>query len=246
MPQAKVALVTGGNKGLGREAVRLLGALGVTVWLGARDEQRGQQAAAELRAEGADVRYVALDVTREATLAAAAARIDAEHGRLDILLNNAGIVGPAGRRPPSDVPVDDLREVFETNVFGVVAATNAMLPLLRRSPAARVVNVSSNLGSQAVASGPSGPAAASQMTLLSYASSKAALNMATLLFARELAGTAVTVNAVNPGYCATALNDFQGFLSPAEGAAVVVRVAMLRDDDTTTGAFFGGAGREPW
>ena len=246
MPRAKVALVTGANRGLGREAARLLGALGVTVWMGARDEGRGQEAAAQLRGEGADIHHVPLDVTDGATIADAAARIDAEHGRLDILLNNAGIVGAAGRRAPSTVPVDDLRTVYETNVFGVVAVTDAMLPLLRRAPAARVVNVSTNLGSLTTAAGPDGPAARSQMTLLGYASSKAALNMTTLLFARELAGTGITVNAVNPGYCATAMNDFQGFLSPAEGAAVVVRAAMLPDDDTTTGAFFNSAGREAW
>jgi NAD(P)-dependent dehydrogenase (short-subunit alcohol dehydrogenase family) len=246
MPQSKVALISGANKGLGREAARQLGAQGVTVWLGTRDEGRGRAAEAELRDEGADVRHVTLDVTQEETISAAAKRIDAEHGRLDILLNNAGIVGPAGRALPSAMPVDSLREVYETNVLGVVAVTNAMLPLLRRSPAGRIVNVSSNLGSLAVAAGPGQPAAMSQLTLLDYSSSKAALNMVTLLYARELVGTGITVNSVNPGFCATAMNDFRGVLSPAQGAAVIVRAATQPTEDGTTGAFFGGSGRESW
>lgn len=245
MTQGRIALISGANKGLGREAARQLGELGATVWLGVRDEGRGRAAEAELRDAGVDAHYVWLDVTDPDSAAEAAKRIEAEHGRLDILLNNAGIVGSAGRRAPSEMSAEAMREVFETNVFGVVTVTNAMVPLLRRSRAGRIVNVSSNLGSLTVAAGPSGPAAMSQMSLLTYSSSKAALNMATLLYARELAASGIKVNSVNPGYCATALNDFQGFLHPAEGARALVLAATLPDNGPT-GSFFNVNGREPW
>lgn len=245
MTQSKVALVTGANKGIGKEVARQLGELGVTVWLGCRDEGRGKAAEAELRAEGLDARLVQLDVTDPTTIHEAKCRIEEEHGRLDILVNNAGIVAADGRRPPSATPVEAMRQVFDINVFGVVAVTNAMLPLLRLSASGRIVNVSSPLGSLTIAAGPASPAASSQSQLLDYSSSKAALNMVTLLYARELLGTPIKVNAVNPGYCATALNNFQGVLSPATGASAVVSAATLPDDGPT-GAFVSVEGPVPW
>jgi NAD(P)-dependent dehydrogenase (short-subunit alcohol dehydrogenase family) len=235
----RIALVTGANKGIGREVAAQLAARGLTVLLGARDEGRREEAAAALRAEGLDVRPVALDVTDPASAAAAAKRIDAEHGRLDVLVNNAAITG--GRpAEPSGMDLDQLRSVFETNVFGVLTVTNAMLPLLRRSPAAVIVNVSSSVGSlRRAADGEWNTLPASA----TYVPSKTALNSLTLQYAKELHG--ILVNAVNPGWCATDLNGHQGTLTAAEGAATVVRYALL-DPDGPTGGFFGADGPEPW
>jgi len=237
-----IALVTGANKGIGREIARQLGGLGVTVWLGARDEVRGRAAEAELREGGADARFVQLDVTDPASVAAAAEVVDAEHGHLDVLVNNAGIAGPFDVAP-SAMTVGALRDLYEVNLFGAVAVTNAFLPLVRRAAAGRVVNVSSELGSLAVAADP--PPEYAEVTLLAYNSSKTALNMATVLLARELQGTSVKVNAVCPGYCATDLNGFSGHLSPAEGARVAVRAATLPDDGPT-GSFLGADGFVAW
>jgi NAD(P)-dependent dehydrogenase (short-subunit alcohol dehydrogenase family) len=244
MTTTTIALVTGANKGIGKETARLLaGRPGTTVWLGARDEDRGRAAEAELQADGLDARFLALDVTDAASVAAAAKAVDAEHGRLDVLVNNAGILGPGFDVPPSQVTVDGLQEVFATNVVGAVAVTNAFLPLLRRSAAGRVVNLSSSLGSLTLAQTPGSQQ--SEVTLLAYNASKSALNMATVLLARELDGTPVKVNAVCPGYCATDLNGHSGHLTAAEGARVVVQAAGLPDDGPT-GAFFDLDGPLPW
>ena len=156
-----IALITGANKGIGFETARQLGARGVTVLAGARDAARGRQAEQALRdalagQEGAEARYVALDVTDAKSAQEAADWIDREYGRLDILVNNAGIAVRGG--PPSATSLDAMREVFETNVFGVITVTNAMLPLLRRAPSARIVNVSSELGSVTFMSDQSSPA----------------------------------------------------------------------------------------
>ena len=145
----KIVLITGANKGIGFAAARELARAGHTVLLGARDPGRGAAAAAALTGQGLDARFVRLDVTDPATIAAAAELIEAEHGRLDILINNAGISRDRPH-PPDELPVAALREIYETNVFGVVAVTNAMLPLLRKSPAARIGNVSSGLGTVAL------------------------------------------------------------------------------------------------
>ena len=238
-----IALVTGANKGIGKETARQLAQQGLTVWLGARDESRGRAAEAELQGDGLDARFVELDVTDAASIAAAAKVVDAEHGRLDVLVNNAGINGPGFDVPPSLVPVDGLQEVFATNLFGVVAATNALLPLLRRSAAGRIVNLSSSLGSLALAKTPGSQQ--SEVTLLAYNASKSALNMATVLLARELEGSTVKVNAVCPGYCATDLNGHSGHLTPAEGARVVVQAAGLPADGPS-GTFFDLDGPLPW
>ena len=239
-----IALVTGANKGIGKETARGLAALGMTVWLGARDEDRGRAAEAELREGGGDVRFVPLDVTDAAGIAAVAKAIDADHGRLDVLVNNAGIVGTGFDVVPSSTPVDALRAAYETNFFGAVAVTNALLPLLRRSAAGRIVNLSSQLGSLTVIEDPASPYADTPL-LLAYDSSKTALNMATVLLARELQGTAIKVNAVSPGYCATDLNAFTGPISAADGAKIPVLAATLPDDGPS-GTFFGAEGPIPW
>jgi len=218
-----IALVTGANKGIGLETARQFGARGFTVLAGARDEARGREAERVLRADGADATFVRLDVTSDASVRAAAAWIEREYGRLDILLNNAGI---ARGNPPSQTDLDLMREVYEVNVFGVIRVTNAMLPLLRRAPAARIVNVSSEVGSITSMTDPASPLA--QMPAgLAYPSSKAALNMITAMYAKELQDTPIKVNAANPGYTKTDLNRNSGLRSVTEGAEASVYLATL-------------------
>jgi NAD(P)-dependent dehydrogenase (short-subunit alcohol dehydrogenase family) len=221
-----IALITGANKGIGLETARQLGARGVTVLAGARDEALGRQAETALRQGGADARFVPLDVTSEKSVRQAADWIEKEYGRLDILVNNAGI---ARGGPPSETDLDAMREVYETNVFGVIMVTNAMLPMLRRAPAPRIVNVSSEVGSITSMTDPASPLA--QMPAgLAYPSSKSALNMITAMYAKELRDTPVKVNAANPGYTATDLNRHSGFRSVAEGAEASVHLATLPAD----------------
>ena len=232
-----IALVTGANKGIGYRIVEQLAARGLTVLLGGRDQKRREAAAAELGAEP-----IALDVTDPASVAAAAAHLRTAFGRLDVLVNNAGIAG-TGAVPPSETTVEAVREVFDTNVYGVIRVTNAMLPLLLRSPAPRIVNVSSMVGSLAQQSDPAGRLSVIPPTV-AYPMSKTALNAVTVQYARELAGR-VLVNAADPGYCATDLNDHRGWRSAAEGAAIAVRLATL-DADGPTGGFFNDDGPLPW
>ena len=221
-----IALVTGANKGIGLETARQFGARGFTVLAGARDEARGREAERVLRADGADATFVRLDVSSDASVRAAAAWIEREYGRLDILLNNAGV---ARGNPPSQTDLDLMREVYEVNVFGVIRVTNAMLPLLRRAPAARIVNVSSEVGSITSMTDPASPLA--QMPAgLAYPSSKAALNMITAMYAKELQDTPIKVNAANPGYTKTDLNRNSGLRSVTEGAEASVYLATLPAD----------------
>jgi NAD(P)-dependent dehydrogenase (short-subunit alcohol dehydrogenase family) len=246
------ALITGANKGIGFETARLLAARDVTVLVGSRDQQRGQQAEHALRDAGADAHYVALDVTDAGTIDKAAAWIEREYDKLDILINNAGIARGDGTGRPSETTLGTLREVFDTNVFGVVAVTNAMLPLLRRAPAARVVNVSSEVGSITSMTNPDSPMW--PMASVPYPASKTALNMVTAMYAKELRDTPIKVNAANPGYCATDLNAHSGFRTPEQGAEICVHLATL-DEDGPTGVLWGhlwgsdggdGIGILPW
>jgi NAD(P)-dependent dehydrogenase (short-subunit alcohol dehydrogenase family) len=224
----KIALITGANKGIGFHTAKLLGARDMTVLVGARDEVRGRTAERELRDGGADARFVPLDVTDEKSVRQAAEWIDVEFGRLDVLVNNAGIARADGSWRPSETTLPTLREVFETNLFGVVSVLNAMLPLLRKAPAARIVNVSSEVGSIASVTDPDSPLY--QMTTVPYPASKAALNMVTAMYAKELRDTPIKVNAANPGYCATDLNGGSGFRDPREGAEISVHLATLPAD----------------
>ncbi|SRR6266571_900423 len=243
----RIALITGANKGLGAETARRLGKLGLTVIVGARNPQRGQAASKELRASGADVRVVTLDVTDQQTLDDAASLVDAEFGRLDVLVNNAGVSLEQARPAPSELGVDMLRRIFETNVFGVVAVTNTFLPLLRRSPAGRIVNVSSAMGSLTAWADPASPQRRYAPLLLGYDSSKAALSAVTLHYAAELAQTTIKVNAASPGYVATDLNQHRGTLKLADegSVAAIVRLATLPDDGPS-GAFLSEDGPVPW
>ncbi|MEV4573938.1 SDR family oxidoreductase [Nonomuraea jabiensis] len=234
----KIGLITGANKGIGYEIARLLAEQGVTTIVGARDEERGRAAAERLGQP-----YVRLDVTDEASVAAAAKWVEREYGRLDILVNNAGITGGFMDPRPSATPAGVLREVYETNVFGVVTVTNAMLPLLRESEAGRIVNLTSELGSLTRAMDRESPYW--DVNIMPYNSSKTALNMVTVSYAKELIDTPIKVNAANPGYCATDLNGHSGFRTAEQGAAIAVRLATL-DADGPTGAFLEDRGSVNW
>ncbi|MFB9247832.1 SDR family NAD(P)-dependent oxidoreductase [Sphaerisporangium melleum] len=245
--RAQVALVTGANQGIGREIAAQLAAMGVTVLAGARDLRRGEEAAAELRAAtGADVRAVRLDVTDAASVKAAARYVEEHFGVLDILVNNAGILGEVAGQDPCEADLDAVRQVFETNVFGVIAVTTAMIPLLVRSPAGRVVNLTSGLGSLALMSDASGPFARRPPSV-GYPPSKTAVNALTVQYANALRPHGVLVNAADPGPCATGFSPAVAGLprSAADGAAIAVRLATLRGDGPTGGCF-GGDGPLPW
>ncbi|BCB86644.1 SDR family oxidoreductase [Phytohabitans suffuscus] len=242
MSGSKVALVTGANKGIGYEIARGLGGTGATVLVGARDAERGAAAAEKLVAEGVTAVPLPLDVTDPLSVTAAAARVEREYGRLDILVNNAGILVERGQRP-SRTPLEMLERTYATNVYGVVAVTNAMLPLLREAPAGRIVNLSSGLGSLGLTSDPGGPYPGTW--LLAYNSSKSALNSITVTYANELRDTPIKVNAADPGYCATDLNGHAGPRTPVQGAIAAVRLATLPADGPTAG-FFDDEGTVPW
>ncbi|MGH3319753.1 MAG: SDR family NAD(P)-dependent oxidoreductase [Streptosporangiaceae bacterium] len=245
--EQRIALVTGANRGIGREVAAQLAALGMTVLAGSRDQRRGEEAAAEMRAAGGDVRTVVLDVTDPSTVQAAAKEVDDQFGRLDVLVNNAGIAGGIPEQAPGAVDLDTVREVFETNVLGAITVTDAMLPLLRRASAARVVNMSSSVGSLAAMADPEGdfarlPAGAA------YPPSKTALNSLTVQYAKSLRGTGILVNASDPGACATDFTKHLPFRlsrTAAQGAAVAVRLATL-DADGPTGGLFNDEGPVPW
>ncbi|HEY4060102.1 MAG TPA: SDR family NAD(P)-dependent oxidoreductase [Kofleriaceae bacterium] len=236
-----IALVTGGNQGIGLATVRGLAKAGVTTWLAARRPDAGEAAVALLAAEGLTVRPITLDVTDARSIAAAVARIDA----LDILVNNAAMDDHSDG-VSSTVSVDAMRRCYEVNVFGVHAVTNAFLPLLRRSAQGRIVNVSSQVGSLALVAGGRG------MPLAAYKSSKAALNMLTIELARELKDTAIKVNSIAPGFTPTNLN---AHLTPPpgvklqtidEGAVASVKYALIGPDGPSGGFFDANDERVPW
>ena len=229
-PSKKIALVTGANKGIGFEIARQIGRTGVTVLLGARNKAAGEEAAATLAAEGIDARFIAIDVADYASIEAAAAAITSGFGRLDILVNNAGINDPADGPAPT-AQLDGVERVLRTNFLGALAVTQAMLPLLRKSQAARIVNVSSGLGSLTQNGDPAYPGAATK--LIGYSASKAALNMLTVQLAYLLRDTAIKVNSADPGYTATDLNGHRGTQTIPEGAAEAIRLALLPDDGPT-------------
>jgi NAD(P)-dependent dehydrogenase (short-subunit alcohol dehydrogenase family) len=241
MPDRRVAVVTGANKGIGFEIARQLAREGITVYLGARDEARGRAAAEKLRAEGLDARPLRLDVTDDRSVAAAASALEKDAGRLDVLVNNAGVA--LDDAPPSRLSGEVLRRTYETNVFGVVRVTQAFLPLLRRSDAGRIVNLSSGLGSLALNSDPRWEFA--RVKFLAYNSSKSAVNAITVQFAHELRDTPIKVNAADPGYVATDMNANRGVRSVEQGAATPVRLATLPADGPT-GGYFNDDGPVPW
>jgi NAD(P)-dependent dehydrogenase (short-subunit alcohol dehydrogenase family) len=236
-----IVLVTGGNKGIGYEIAAGLGALGWTVGVGARDEERREAAVEKLRAGGVDAFGVPLDVTDDASVAAAARLIEERTGRLDVLVNNAGVTG-GGPQEPTVVDPAAVRAAVETNVIGVLRVTNAMLPLLRRSASPRIVNMSSTVGSL---TRQTDPAAETGPLSAAYSPSKSMLNALTIQYAKELRDTNILINAGCPGYTATDLNGFRGVRTPEQGAAIAIQLATLPDDGPT-GGFFEDAGVVPW
>jgi NAD(P)-dependent dehydrogenase (short-subunit alcohol dehydrogenase family) len=251
MPGQRVALVTGANQGVGLQVARELVAAGLTVLVGSRNFERGEAAAKEI---GPGAIALQLDVTDGASIAAAAERIREEPGRLDLLVNNAGISKTTERRlgspeyaassKASNASLDEIRTVWETNVFGVLAVYQAMLPLLRESPDARIVNVSSGVGSLTTNADPAYPYHAMFGPI--YPASKAALNAMTLAMMVELESTDIKVNLVSPGFTKTNLNGYAGTESVEDGSREVVRVALLGPDGPT-GTFTRWENTEiPW
>ena len=238
----KLALVTGANKGIGLEVAKSLAKQGITVLLGARNKALGEAAAAKLRADNLDVTFVHLDLDDNETFVSTAALIEKDHGHLDILVNNAGIVDP-GDGPPSTATISAVERVFHVNFFQTIALTQVILPLLRKAPSARIVNVSSGLGSLTHHSDPNFPFGA--FRIIGYCGSKAALNMFTVLLANELRDTNIKVNSADPGYTATDINNNSGPQTIEEGAAETIRLALIPDDGPT-GTFSDSAGPEPW
>jgi NAD(P)-dependent dehydrogenase (short-subunit alcohol dehydrogenase family) len=240
-----VALVTGANKGLGREVARQLARRGMTVYAASRDAARGNATSEALAREGATVIALQLDVTSEASIARAAARIAEDQGRLDVLVNNAGIHVGA---PAIETSVDDMRRTYETNVFSVVGVTRAMLPLLQRAKAPRIVNVASTTASHALTCDPASMFSKEDRSL-AYASSKAAVTMLTVQYAnafrRRPDYAHIKINSVTPGYIATDLNHHAGTRSVEQGATVVIDLATC-PDDAPSGGFFNDEGAVPW
>jgi NAD(P)-dependent dehydrogenase (short-subunit alcohol dehydrogenase family) len=245
----KVALVTGGARGLGVEISRQLAARGAHVIVGARDEAKAAEVSAALQEQGLDASALQLDVTSEADRKAACATIEKTHGKLDILINNAAVwldsadAATPADRPPSESSPDLLRETFEANFFAPIFLTQTLLPLLRRSDAGRVVNLSSIRGSLSHLSDPASPV--SQIKALGYDTSKAALNAFTILLAGELRETPIKVNAIHPGWVRTKMGSEQAHLSLEEGARTAVHYASLGADGPTGGFFFLEE-RLPW
>jgi NAD(P)-dependent dehydrogenase (short-subunit alcohol dehydrogenase family) len=234
------ALVTGADKGIGKQIAAQLAAAGVSVHVGSRDPERGRRAVDEI---GGGARLLVLDVTDADGIADAARQLEA----LDILVNNAGISLDTSAAP-DDIDIDTFRRTYETNVFGVVAVTNAFLPLLRRSARPRIVNVSSGTGSLGWSTGPNPQFRPGSGAGAAYRSSKTALNALTVYYALELADAGVKVNALAPGLRATDLNAFAADNGgdPAEAAAGAVRLALLPDDGPTGGFFSWDGTTVPW
>jgi NAD(P)-dependent dehydrogenase (short-subunit alcohol dehydrogenase family) len=240
MSEVKVALISGANKGLGLETGRQLGKLGYTVLLGSRDALKGEVAARQLRDDGVDARVVKLDVVKHNDIDAAAAMIESEFGKLDVLVNNAGVMNEKGwtKNTTSETTMENLRATFETNLFAVFAVTKAMLPLLKKSEAGRIVNVSSILGSVSLQATKGLPTYSTK--LFAYNASKAALNVLTISLAHELRGTKIKVNSAHPGWVKTDLGGSAAPMNVVEGAKTEVELATIGEDGPTGGFFHMG------
>jgi NAD(P)-dependent dehydrogenase (short-subunit alcohol dehydrogenase family) len=241
----RIALITGANKGLGLETGRQLGKLGYTVLLGSRDALKGEVSARRLRHDGVDARVVKLDVTKQRDIDAAAAQIESEFGKLDVLVNNAGtmIEKDWTKNTTSETTVENLRTTFEANLFAVFAVSKAMLPLLKKSEAGRIVNVSSILGSVSMQATKGSPTY--ETKLFAYNASKAALNVLTISLAHELRGTKIKVNSAHPGWVRTDLGGSAAPTNVVDGAKTMVDLATA-DEDGPTGGFFHEGKEIPW
>jgi NAD(P)-dependent dehydrogenase (short-subunit alcohol dehydrogenase family) len=235
----KIALITGANKGIGFEIARQLAQLGYKVLIGARDPQRGEEAAKTLQTEGLDAAFIHIDVTDQETIDSSAKKIGKEYGKLDVLVNNAAIA--QDNVPPSQLDMEILRRTYETNVFGLFAVTKAMIPLLLKSEAGRIVNMSSGAG---LFKETSSPGWRPEWNSIAYSTSKSAVNAMTIQFALELRGTNIKVNAVNPGYTLTDMSP-EGERTVEQGAIAPVRLATLPANGPT-GVFFDENGLVPW
>lgn len=238
----KNVLITGANRSIGYETARQFGQLGFRVWLGSRDSVRGHEAAQRLVAEGHDVRPLGIDVTQDESVQLSVAQVRDEDGYLDVLINNAGILGEHPTAP-SLQSVRDMREIYETNVFGAVRVTQAFLPLLKAAHDASVVMVSSGLGSLGWLSDPANEFYG--VNILGYNSSKSALNAVTVSFAKELAALGIAVNSVDPGYTATDFNGHSGYRTVEQAAAGIIWLAT-QDTNRPTGSFYFEQQKVPW
>ena len=245
--QDKIALVTGATRGIGFETVRQLAETGVQVLLAGRDRNKAVDAALKLQSQGLPVEAIALDVTDAASIASAAHQVETRHGRLDILVNNAGILLDDPVQKVSGQSQETWRKTFDTNVFGVIATTQAFLPLLRKSRAGRIVNVSSILGSNSLHSDPT--SFIYDFKVPAYNVSKSAVNAWTVQLAHELKDSSIKVNTIHPGYVKTDMNkngDQQnGELEVADGARTSVRLALI-DADGPNGGYYYRDEVLPW
>ncbi|SDK16770.1 Short-chain dehydrogenase [Methylophilus rhizosphaerae] len=243
--QQRIAFITGANRGIGFETVRKLGEQGIKVIMGARDRAKGEQAVNTLKASGIDAEYLHYDATIANSAQAVAMALETRFGKLDILINNAGILKEAlvGQNNSADVTQEILRTTFEANFFAVVALTQALLPLLQRSPAGRIVNLSSILGSQTLHSSPDSPIAAAKG--LAYNASKTALNMFTIHLAHALKDTAIKVNAAHPGWVKTELGGTHAPMEVRDSWKTSIRLATL-DENGPTGGYFHEDQALPW
>ncbi len=240
----QVALITGANKGIGFETARQLGKLGIAVVLGSRNGSKGEAAAEKLRAEGIDVRPLKLDVTNAGDRADAVKFLEQHFGKLDILVNNAGIASEGWTgNTTSNTSVETMQQIFDTNLFAPVALTQALLPLLRKSPAARIVNLSSIMGSLALHNNPKSPIY--NMKPFAYDASKTALNAFTIHLAHELRDTTIKVNSAHPGWVKTDMGTDAAPMDIVAGATTSVALATLPSDGPT-GAFIHMDKPLPW
>jgi NAD(P)-dependent dehydrogenase (short-subunit alcohol dehydrogenase family) len=243
MSTKKIALITGANKGIGLETARQLAKQGITVLAGARDEVKANQAAAELRKEGLDVHGIVINVNDEGSIQKAAAQIQRDYGHLDILVNNAGVMLDDQKKKPSEQSLEVWRKTFETNLFGLVATTQALLPLLRKSAAGRIVNLSSILGSITLHATPGSPVYDSKLP--AYDVSKSAVNAYTVHLAWELKDTPIKVNAAHPGWVKTEMGGGGATMEIQDGAKTSVTLATLGPDGPSGGYLHMGE-TLPW
>ena len=240
MSEKMVALISGANKGIGFETARQLGKLGYTVLLGSRDALKGEVAARQLRHESIDARVVKLDVTRQGDIDAAVKLVEKDFGKLDVLVNNAGVMIEKGwtKNTTSETTLENLRATFEANLFAVLAVTKALLPALKKAEAARIVNVSSILGSVSMQATKGSPTYSTK--LFAYNASKAALNVFTISLAHELRHTKIKVNSAHPGWVKTDLGGDAAPMNVVDGAKTEVDLATLGEDGPTGGFFHMG------